>query len=98
VRSPRRGRPAASRFVVQYAASSKLFTTGSAIMQAARVRMPLPGCPQRRSSRHPCTVRVSDRVRRRRSAIAVRNERVAPMMTPCTTPDCASHVANMVAD
>ena len=80
--------PAPSLVVVQYAASSKTLTTGSAFAQAARTRTPFSGRPHPGMDAQPLTVRVILRTTRFMTTIAVRNASVAPMMTPCTTPEC----------
>jgi hypothetical protein len=40
---------------------------------------------------HPLTVVVRDLATAFMMTIAVRNDKVAPMITPCTTPDCTIH-------
>ena len=79
-----------STLVVQYAASSNTLTTGSAFCNAARTNSPFPGWPARRIELQPLTVVVSAFATESRTRIVVRNARVAPMITPWTTPELAT--------
>src|SRR3954471_5814440 len=83
--------PEPSFVVVQYAASSNTLTTGRALAQAARTRIPLPGWPHFGIELQPLTVVVIALITVFMVTIAVRNASVAPMMIPCTTPECATH-------
>src|SRR5664280_2077159 len=88
-------RPAPSLVVVQYAASSTTLTTGNAFAQAARTRIPLPGWPHLRMLLQPLTVVVIALAAAFMMRIAVRNASVAPMMTPCTTPEPETHASTL---
>src|SRR3954451_12478584 len=81
-----------SALVVQYAASSNTLTTGRAFCNAARTSKPLPGRPALRIEFQPLTVVVSAFATAFRMRTVVRNAKVAPMITPCTTPESATHV------
>src|SRR6266566_3769972 len=81
--------PALSTPVVQYAASSNELTTGRAFCKAARTNSPLSGRPALRIELQPLTVVVSAFATESSTRIVVRNARVAPMITPCTTPELA---------
>src|SRR3954453_12419184 len=83
--------PEPSFVVVQYAASPNTSTRGRALAQAARTRIPLPGWPHLGIELQPLTVVVIDLITMFMVTIAVRNASVAPMMIPCTTPECATH-------
>ncbi len=84
----------ASVLALQYAASSKLLTTGRAFCSAARTSSPFPGRPARRIARQPFTVVVSDLATAFSSRTVVTYANVAPMITPWTTPESANHRKN----
>src|SRR5664279_2566161 len=87
--------PEPSVVVVQYAASSNTLTTGRALAQAARTRIPLPGWPHLRMLLQPLTVVVIALTTTFMMRIAVKNASVAPMINPCTTPDCETHARTL---
>src|SRR6478735_6687006 len=88
-------RPAPSLVVVQYAASSNTLTTGNTFAQAARTRIPLPGCPHLRMLLQPLTVVVIALAAAFMMRSAVKNASVAPMITPCTTPEPETHASTL---